>query len=273
VLAPEVAVAMCVCGSDRLDYLTQAVESITRQNFNNLVLIVYADGALPADIQNYLLSVQSDRLLLLQGHERRGLPHGLNVIIEEVLARMPGVKYIARMDADDIATPDRLLTQFEHMEAHQEIDVLGAWCIEFDDKGSEFLKRMPGGAQLARFSCYRSPLVHPTAFVRRRPFEAGYRYRVDLLKAQDYDLWSRLMVDGYAFDNLQIPLLRYRVSAQMHQRRAGLGLVWRETRMRFKHAWLMGIYSPVVWLKIVAFFAVRMSPPSFRVVFYKHLRG
>lgn len=264
-LVPEVAVAMCVCASDRLEYLIEAVESIVNQTFEKLVLIIYADGALPAEIQNYLLSVQSDRLLLLQGRERRGLAHGLNVIIDDVLARMPGVKYIARMDADDIATLNRVAVQFEHMESHQELDVLGAWCIEFDGGGSEFLKKMPGRAQLGRFSCYRSPLVHPTAFVKRRPFDAGFRYRVDLLKAQDYDLWSRLMVEGYVFDNLQLPLLRYRVSAQMHQRRAGLGLVWRETRMRFRHARQMRIYSPVVWLKIVAFFAVRMSPPAFRV--------
>jgi len=272
VLVPDVAVAMCVCSSDRLEYLTQAVESIKNQTLTSSVLIIYADGPLPAATAHYLQGVESERLILLRGSERRGLAHGLNVIIDEVLSGFPTVKYIARMDADDIASLDRLFVQHEYMERHPNIDVLGAWCLEFDDAGSEYLKKMPGGTELPRFSCFRSPLVHPTAFVRRRPFEAGHRYRVDLLKAQDYDLWSRLMCDGYEFENLQLPLLRYRVSPQMHQRRAGFKLVWCETRMRFRHAWRMKMYSPIVWLKIVGFFVVRISPPSVRVISYKYLR-
>lgn len=263
---------MCVCSSDRLEYLIQAVESIKHQTLASWVLILYKDGALPAATEQYLQSVESERLILLRGVERRGLPFGLNVIIEEVLSRFPTIKYIARMDADDIASLDRLFVQHEYMEAHPNIDVLGAWCLEFDDTGAEYIKKMPGGAELPRFSCYRSPLVHPTAFVRRRPFEAGYRYRVDLLKAQDYDLWSRLMCDGYEFENLQRPLLRYRVGLQMHQRRAGFKLVWGETRMRIRHAWRMKMYSPIVWLKIVGFFLVRISPPAIRVLSYRYLR-
>lgn len=272
-LVPEVAVAMCVCSSDRLEYLTQAVESIRQQTFARSVLIIYADGALPGTTDEYLLSVAGERVRLLRGAERRGLASGLNVILEHVLGNLPTVKYIARMDADDIASHDRLAVQYDYMEGHPDIDVLGAWCLEFDDAGSEFVKKMPPGAELPRFSCYRSPLVHPTAFVRRRPFEAGYRYRADLLKAQDYDLWSRLMCAGYMFDNVQRPLLRYRVSAQMHQRRAGFGLVWGETRMRVKHAWRMKIFSPMVWLKILGFFAVRISPPGIRVLSYRYFRG
>lgn len=272
-LVPEVAVAMCVCSSDRLEYLMQAVESIQRQTFSRSVLIIYTDGALPAATEQYLLGVQGESVRLLRGAERRGLPSGLNVIIGEVLSRFPTVKYIARMDADDIATPDRLAVQHEYMQGHPDIDVLGAWCLEFDDAGSEFVKRMPVGSELPRFSCYRSPLVHPTAFVRRRPFEAGHRYRADLLKAQDYDLWSRLMCDGYRFENIQRPLLRYRVSAQMHQRRAGFGLVWSETLMRVRHAWRMRMYSPIIWLKILGFFIVRISPPAVRVLSYRYFRG
>lgn len=272
-LVPEVAVAMCVCSSDRLEYLIQAVESVQHQSLASSLLIIHADGALPIGTEEYLRSVQNERLILLWGVERSGLAHGLNVIIEEVVRRFPTVKYIARMDADDIASLDRLAVQYEYMEEHQNIDVLGAWCIEFDDAGFEYLKKMPGGAELPRFSCYRSPLIHPTAFVRRRPFEAGHRYRVDLLKAQDYDLWSRLMCDGYGFENLQRPLLRYRVSPQMHQRRAGFSLVWCETRMRFRHAWRMKMYSPIVWLKIIGFFAVRISPPAVRVLSYRYFRG
>ena len=264
---------MCVCSSDKLEYLVQAVESIVNQTLVASILIIYVDGEVSAAADEYLSDLESERLILLRGAQRRGLPSGLNTIIEEVLKNHPAVKYIARMDADDIADVTRLSVQRNYLDARPDVDVLGSWCMEFDDTGEEFLKRMPPQAELLRFSCYRSPLVHPTAFVRRRAFEAGYRYRVDLLKAQDYDLWSRLMCGGYTFDNLQQPLLRYRVNRQMYQRRAGFRLVWRETRMRLLHAYRMKVYSPLVWLKIGGFFAVRISPPAVRVLSYKYFRG
>jgi GT2 family glycosyltransferase len=131
----------------------------------------------------------SDRLRVLRLDANRGLTNALNA----GLALCRG-RYVARMDADDEATPDRLASQIALMDERPEVAACGAWMIRVDANGGEELWRAPVDHEgVVSEMLFRSPLAHPTAMLRKHTLDShGIRYDPSFSCAQDYDLWLRL---------------------------------------------------------------------------------
>ena len=134
---------------------------------------------------------------------RVGLPTALNHAIES-----SNGNWIARMDADDVALPDRFQAQFDFARDHK-LDIVGCNMQAFGS--SKGLMRYPethDGCQIKQLIA--SPLAHPAAMVRKNVFEV-LMYSNQFPKAQDYDLWERAFRYGFKFGNIQKSLVRYRV--------------------------------------------------------------
>jgi hypothetical protein len=118
------------------------------------------------------------------------------------------------MDADDIAFPQRFERQFEFMNAHPEIGLLGA-AIELVTPtrrrlGVDIPLLRDGELRAAMARC--NPFRHPTVIMRKESVLASGGYRKPLLDADDYDLWLR-MAEHTQIANLAEILLSYRVHA------------------------------------------------------------
>ncbi len=215
--APLVSVLLAVSNGE--DYVRTALESILRQTISDLELIVIDDGS-SDETPEILAAFHDERLRVLRHEERRGLAASLNRGLDEARGR-----YVARLDADDIALPRRLERQLQRMVSGSPIAVLGSAVLEIDESGrSGSLHLMPSGAVGVRWaSLFSSPFFHPSVLCDRTVLERhGLRYDPEYLESEDYDLWARLLAHAGG-DNLAEPLLLYRIhSGQASQARSGL---------------------------------------------------
>jgi hypothetical protein len=121
-------------------------------------------------------------------------------------------KYIGRMDADDIASTDRLALQVDFMETHKEIGVLGG-AAEWIDTTGKSLGIYPfprDDSEIKAYLLHRCALWHPTVLLRREVFVWTGGYRTGVFGAEDYDLWLRI-ADRFKLANLQEVVLKYRI--------------------------------------------------------------
>lgn len=179
------------------------------------------------------------------------------------------------MDADDVSFQDRFEKQVQYFNQKPHISVLGAGCHEITESGDVvFEKRLPEvHTDLRRRFVKQCPLIHPTVMFRRRVFEGGIRYPVDVFRTEDLALWLELMGAGYEFANIQKPLLLFRVGQGFLKRRADRRKGWAEFKIRVNAIKRLGLPSAINILYATAQLGVKVSPPVLIGVAYRIVRG
>lgn len=199
----EISVIMAAYNSQAT--IAEAIESVLNQSFSDFELIIVDDGS--EDLTGRIVcSYKDDRIRYMANPRNYGLPESLN----RGIACACG-KYIARMDADDIMTADRLKTQMEFLLRHPDISLVGSDYMIF--RGNTDIKRMCMPVmddEIRGELLNHSPFCHPSIIARKEVFKrfsynAGFRY------CQDYELWSRVLTE-YKAANIPKVLLRYRLS-------------------------------------------------------------
>lgn len=179
--------------------------------------------------------------------------------------------YIARMDADDIAYPERFSIQSDFLDAHPDVDVLGAAIEEFNNEGLRRIKRIPSGDDLLEYAKYRCPVNHMTVMMRKDAvLKAGnYRHYPGL---EDYELWSRALGCGVGFDNIPEPLVHARVDSNFYDRRGGADYGKRYMDLRRKQRRTGLLTGPEYFKAKVATAVMVYAPSGLRKVIYKIIR-
>jgi hypothetical protein len=214
---PLVSVLLAVRNDAR--FLPAAVDSVFDQSRGDLELIV-VDDASTDETPAILARITDRRLVVLHNEERLGLAASLNRGLD-----LANGKYVARLDADDIALPQRLERQLARIQASPRVGIVGSGVVDLaPDDGRGQTHVMPAGATALRWQAlFSSPFFHPTVLVDRELLEThGLRYDPAFLESEDYDLWTRLFAfaDG---DNLPDALVLKRVHpSQASQRRGEL---------------------------------------------------
>lgn len=269
-----IAIIMSVYKNDIFEYVKEAIESIVNQDDIEPRIYVYIDGFVPDNISNYLNALFVDGVInLIHSDENKGLPFALNFLIELALLE-PNIKYIARMDSDDISLPMRLIRQVEFMDSNPNVDVLGTGCEEFGSSFSLNKKILPiNHCELEDFSIVRCPFIHPTVMFRRRVFEEGNRYPTHTSFTEDMAFWLELLYKKYTFHNLPDILLRYRVAENTITRRAGLSKAKSEVSLRLGYMFLLDKFNFKNMALIYSRYFFHLLPPSLMKLVYKYLRG
>jgi glycosyltransferase involved in cell wall biosynthesis len=216
VVKPLVSVILAAHDAD--SHLVGAVESVLAQSLESLELVVVDDGSqdrTPALLE----AVRDPRLIVVRNDERQGLAAALNRGLDHARAR-----YVARLDADDLALPLRLERQVERLRAGS-LGIVGSAILEIDASGrSRAFHEMPTDPLSVRWhALFSSPFYHPTVLLDRRILDRHHlRYDPAYQESEDYDLWTRLLAVAEGA-NLADPLVLYRVHAlQASQRRREL---------------------------------------------------
>ncbi len=206
--APSISVLLPVKNGGA--YLAPAVSSILSQTFHDFELLVIDDGSTDGTLDTLATLGKSDARLRVLTSPGAGLVDALNHGIAA-----SGAPLIARMDADDIALPQRLQRQYEFLKLNPEVDVIGAQVRFIDEQGAPTGKttELPQCHEavhktLLKYCCLR----HPTVVMRRAAVERVGGYRGYLPAAEDLDLWLRLAEHG-KLANLPDALLLYRLHA------------------------------------------------------------
>lgn len=212
---PEVSVVMATF-NEAPEVISIAINSILQQTFSNLELLIIDDSTLPETIRAIDEFSEDNRVRIIRSTTRFGFVPALN----EGLRQARG-QFIARMDGDDISEPTRIEKEVAFLKWHPEITVVGTAMLQINEKGDVISSRSYPSSQiqLRRKAIFRSPIAHPTVMLRRNIVDAGFFYSPDFKKAEDYELWLRLMKNEYIFGNLEEKLLRYRTISNMTQKR------------------------------------------------------
>jgi glycosyltransferase involved in cell wall biosynthesis len=139
---------------------------------------------------------------------------------------------VARMDADDIALPERFAKQLPVLEAGA--DLVGSGLYEFvDDEDVTIGVRTPpvGAEHIRAYARFHDPFNHPTVVYRRGAvLRAGGYVQVGLM--EDYWLFARMLAAGAHAENVAEPLVKYRVGAGAYKRRGGVAQLRAELRLQ-----------------------------------------
>lgn len=203
--APLLSVVMTVYNGEA--YLEEAIESILSQTFPEFEFIIINDGSLDRTqdiIQRY---ADGDPRIRFENREHIGRVEALNTC-----CRLANGKYVAIMDADDVALPDRFERQLDFLEVHPAVSLLGGGVQKISGEGRRFstvmfpTEDLEIKKELMRVGC----LAHSTVVMRRDAFEDVGGYRGAFPPAEDYDLWLR-MAERHQLGNLPAVLVKYRV--------------------------------------------------------------
>jgi len=203
---PAITVIMSAYNSET--FIDQAVQSILDQTFRDFEFILIDDAS--SDKTRNIIEAYRDkdnRIKPIFNSENLGLTKNLNVGLQHAKGR-----YIARLDADDIAIADRFQLQYEQLDQNPDLVLVGSNAIFINDAGVE-----TGQSDLAcedftiKATCLlENPFIHSSIMLRRttlQDHQLAYDETCDT--SQDYQLWSRLLAIGSA-QNIKKPLIKFR---------------------------------------------------------------
>lgn len=186
------------CQADLERTLASLIETAVVQ-----VLIV-DDGSTPAIVAPKLpqLNIEIIRLTPNGGIER-ALRAGCQHLIDR------GVRFIARIDAGDIATPGRLANQREYLLSRPEVGAVGTWADVVSITGQYLfsLKLPTASGTIRRRRFFHSCFVHPAMMLRAEAVAQAGNYREHYRAAEDLDLFLRIMEHWDCANLAQIGLL------------------------------------------------------------------
>jgi len=186
-------------------WVAEAVDSVLSQTLRDFELLVVDDGSADATPQILADRAASDARVIVLRQSREGLVAALNRALAAAKAPL-----IARLDADDIALPDRLGRQCDYMAAHPDVVLLGGWATIIGPDGTPRGKEMrPSPDQPRAMLRKKSPFIHPTVMLRTEAARGVGGYHAAFEAAEDYDFWLRLADIG-EIAILPEVLIRYR---------------------------------------------------------------
>lgn len=187
--------------------VARAIDSILGQTCRELEFIIVDNGSTDGTRHILERAAAADARVVLASEPVPGIVPALNL----GLARASG-RFIARMDADDVASPHRIESQLCYLDAHPEIGVVGTGIVLADEDGTETEIELP--TEPAEIAARLTTLdrfwvvAHPSVVMRAELLREVGGYRGGFPYAEDLDLWLRL-AERSAIANLPDALLRY----------------------------------------------------------------
>jgi glycosyltransferase involved in cell wall biosynthesis len=187
-------------------FIAQAIESIQAQTIEDWRLIVVDDSSTDATPDILKSFANNDPRILVRKGAHKGIAAAATLGLTDVSAPL-----IARIDADDVAVPNRLETQRNYLLAHPQVVAVGSYVRLIDAQNRRLgLRKAPTdpikiGITLKTRNC----MCHPSSMIRTEALRRIGGYRVKFHNSLDYDLWLRLSEIG-EISNQALELLLYR---------------------------------------------------------------
>jgi len=195
---------MSLYNSER--YLREAIDSVLSQTLTDFEFIIVDDGS--KDGSADIIRTYHDSRIRLISQENAGLPTALNKGIRATKSDL-----IARMDPDDLCSPERLARQYDYLLHHQETMIVGTTATCINEKGNKLadIRMLPFYA-VGELALPESPCIHPSVMFRRLAFERAGGYPEEMrYGGEDAVLFNKMLSFG-AISNIPEPLMLYRLS-------------------------------------------------------------
>lgn len=177
-------------------YIGQAIESILGQSYTDFELVIIDDGSTDNGVEiikKYALN--DSRIRLLKNGVNRGIVFTRNKGLDECQC-----DYMALMDSDDIATPDRLEKEVAFLNENKDVVAVGGLYQLMDESGKllpEKLKFTESDEEIRARMLFVNVMANGTVLLRKRKIDqANIRYREHLHASEDYLFWCEVMNIG-----------------------------------------------------------------------------
>lgn len=199
------------------EYLEEALNCIINQTYTNWEVIMCDDGSKDNTIgvAQKFVDKYPDKFRLLKNEQNMGLNFTLNKCLYEAKG-----DYIARMDGDDLCSPERFQKEIDVLENNPDIAIVST-DMEFFDENGVWGKSHHAQKPTNKNFIKKTPFCHAPCMVRKEAYLSVEGYTVDkrLLRVEDYHLWVKMYSKGYKGINIQEPLYQMRDDRNAQARR------------------------------------------------------
>lgn len=203
-----------------VDFRT-AVESVSiKQTVQPNEVLIVVDGPVPEPLRQCIIELKEEinYVNILWQEKNQGLGKALGIGVKSA-------KYdlIARMDSDDISSPDRFQKQLAAFEKDTDLSILGGYITEFIGDPSNIVGRREvplSDKEIREYMKQRCGLNHVSVMFKREEVLRVGNYE-DWFYNEDYYLWIRMILGNCKFGNIPDNLVNVRVGLDMYSRRGG----------------------------------------------------
>ena len=188
-------------------YIKQTIQSVLQQTYTDWELIIINDGSTDGTLEE--VSNFSDSRLKIFNFPNAGVAISRN----RGMSQASG-EYIAFLDADDLWTSDKLISQLSALQANPEAAVAYSW-VDYIDESGKFL--YAGIHTRVNRNSYEQLLVRnilengSNPLIKTEACRDVGNFEQSLTPAEDWDFYVRL-AKKYAFVNVPLPQILYRIS-------------------------------------------------------------
>ncbi len=189
----KVKFSVCIPTYNRAGYLKEAIESVLNQTYSNFELVIYDDGSTDETVR-VVRSFKDPRIRYYRGKENRGRPFARNRCIE-----LSTGEWIVWLDDDDKMEPELLSRYLIEINKYPEVEIFYVRHLIVNNEKDGYTSRImcdeffKNKKQLIRKLMLTSPIPNPGVCVKRGVYEKFGGYRLDFLRAQDYEFWFRTL--------------------------------------------------------------------------------
>jgi glycosyltransferase involved in cell wall biosynthesis len=216
---PRVTVLMSVWNGER--FVGETIRSILGQTFEDFEFLIL-DNASTDRTPEVIGKFDDPRVKVVSLAENIGLTGALNLGLTKAAGR-----YVARIDADDLADPARLRSQVEFLESRPDVVMVGSWFDVIDDAGG--LIGTHEGPQehddIVSYMLFENPFGHSTVMYEREAVAGVGGYNTSYQYAQDQALWWSLSEKGKL---AILPKTLARIRSHVGQASRSVGRQWAE---------------------------------------------
>jgi len=202
---PKISVIMSAYNAEK--YIAEAIESILNQTFKNFEFIIINDCSTDNSLKIIKKYMKKDkRIILINNKKNFGRAKSRNRGL-----KIAKGKYIAILDSDDVSLSERFEKQYNFLEQHQDVFLVGTGSINIDENGikKSISKPICSFKKISKILPFNNCIFHPSIMFRNGD---KYFYREKFPYSQDYDLYLRLLSKGKRLVNMPEILIKYRIN-------------------------------------------------------------
>lgn len=226
------SVAISVYKNDNPDYVDIALKSVTtNQSLKPTEIVLVIDGPISSELESVIETHKKaySGFKIIRFEKNQGLGNALKTAVEN-----SSYDIIARMDSDDISSPERFEKQISYLKENPDVDIVGGNITEFIGEPQNIVGKRKVPAENDEIKSYmkiRCPLNHVTVAFRKDSILRVGNY-LDWFCNEDYYLWIRMYLAGMKFANLSEILVNVRVGKDMYNRRGGIKYFKSEAKLQ-----------------------------------------
>ena len=198
-------------------YISESIDSILNQTFHDFDLYIYDDCSTD-NTAEIVFSYTNARIFYRKNTANSGIAKTINRGLDELL---PHYEFIARMDADDWAYPERFEKQLDFLNKNKEIILCGTqgyWLKDINQNPTAGWEYPTDSEYINYYLLFAATFGHSSVVFRSQSIvNYNLRYDETVATCEDWELWVRISKIG-KMANLPDYLMKYRVLENSNHR-------------------------------------------------------